>query len=683
MTIHCKPLFFAAVLYTMLLVCLSAQERPAQTREENSSRIKALAATRKHPGAITACAQGAGMAGNAVFFFGDNAGFLSMHRVLQNEQNGRAGSEGAVAGFSSIMEGIWQVSDLPIKMIAVHPAGNLVAVYESDSFSAHRVSLWNWAEKRRVYAKRFQDSINDISWSASGTYLMVANTSFNGITFLQGEAGETVMPFNSPPGIVNLSVTGKSERSVVNYAPAGRIVYTSLESGETIEECLTEPNLFATSLCNNNRTIIGFTESSSVAVNALDGSVLSAFDAKNPIAATSISDTEPVWFERASGRWVLRQGGLDAEPVSLPAGAEILAAAGAKNFRIFGTSTGDIYVFAAGSATREETVPLAPVTGICASNDFFYFIAKGSLYRSGEYGEEPVLLLSSPNEKGKALFGSASSVFDSAASFDEDSLLLWSSETASPLIRFNKKTEEITRLYTPQQGITSLSVTASGIALVEGNSRAVSIGNGGTAPFVYSGLGLQDAVMVSSDRMLIAKSADTRSSAPLTLVDVTTGETVPLNFSADICFSLAPVSGRENLLYAYAATAGNGQDAKSTWLVLIKLNAERPSQSEIETVAVYSDEDLSAKLHPLSADQILATLGKTALSEIQRQDSRQRLFERAYALPEKIAAAGESIVTLNRDGSLTWYTTSGRATGNLALSLSGEWLWDGARAQAD
>ena len=673
---HQKLLFFAVAISFLFASCLSAQARPQQRRGQAAATKKAAGIARKHPGAITACAQGAG---SSIFFFGDDAGFLSLHRVSpisQSEASGSADSSSAGAEFSSTMEGIWQVSDIPIRMIAAHPAGKLVAIYESDSFSTHRISLWNWAEKRRVYAKRFQDSINAISWSGGGTYLMVANTSFNGITFLQGEAGKAVRPFKTSPGIVNLSATGKSERSVVNYAPAGRIVYTSLSSGETIEEHITEPNLYSTSLCNNNRTIIGFTGSSSVALNAMDGSVLSRIDATNPVAATASTDTAPVWFERAQGAWVLRQGERDAVRVNLPSSEAIAAAAGTDKFRIFGTSRGDIYVLANAALSKEKSANITPATGICAKGDFFYFIAGGSLYRMSRYGESPALLLSSSKEEKTALFGPISSRIDSCAPLGEDSLLLWSSDTASPLLLFNERTGTTASLYTPQRGITALSVTASGIALVEGDTRAVFIGDGSADPFVYSSMGLQDAAMVSETRMLVARSAGARSSAPLLLIDIATGETAPLAFSADICFALAPVGGRQDLLYAYAVKSENEQGGKSTELILIKINAEQFSKSEVETAAVYSDEDLSAKLLPLASDRVLAALGKTGLSEIARRDGRQRMFERAYALPAEIAATEKYAVTLNYDGSLSWYRISGKATGNLALSLAGEWIWD-------
>ncbi|MBO8450864.1 MAG: hypothetical protein IAA96_07135 [Spirochaetes bacterium] len=69
-------------------------------------------------------------------------------------------------------------------------------------------------------------------------------------------------------------------------------------------------------------------------------------------------------------------------------------------------------------------------------------------------------------------------------------------------------------------------------------------------------------------------------------------------------------------------------------------------------------------------------MGKTSLSEIRRQTGSQRTFARGYALPARIAASDRNILTLNYDGSLSWYNTSRRAVGTSALTESGQWLFD-------
>ena len=38
----------------------------------------------------------------------------------------------------------YQVTELDIPMIAIHPGGSDIAIYETDGFSVHRVSVWHW-----------------------------------------------------------------------------------------------------------------------------------------------------------------------------------------------------------------------------------------------------------------------------------------------------------------------------------------------------------------------------------------------------------------------------------------------------------------------------------------------------------------------------------------------------------
>ena len=58
-----------------------------------------------------------------------------------------------------------QVSDIEIQKIVVHPDGNLIAVYETDGLSLFRLSVWDWQKKERLYAKRLQEKILNLSFS--------------------------------------------------------------------------------------------------------------------------------------------------------------------------------------------------------------------------------------------------------------------------------------------------------------------------------------------------------------------------------------------------------------------------------------------------------------------------------------------------------------------------------------
>lgn len=121
-----------------------------------------------------------------------------------------AGKDGFVTRYSypKFEPDTWQLSSMPIQKIAVHPQGKLVAVYETNGFSVHQVSLWDWAKKKALFSKRLSDSVVSLSWSANGTYLFVGNRSTDGITVLDSKGIDPnrnrVLDFGSKESISGL-----------------------------------------------------------------------------------------------------------------------------------------------------------------------------------------------------------------------------------------------------------------------------------------------------------------------------------------------------------------------------------------------------------------------------------------------------------------------------------------------
>ena len=171
--------FAAAILCSFILCALSFADEGSDDGVHGSARRIG----RRHQGAVLALAAAPR---SDDFFSAGSDGFLSFH--------GRGECE------------TWQISDMPVRMISVHPDGNLVAAYESDGFSVHRLSVWKWDEKKRLYAKRFRDSITSVSWSARGNYLMIGNTSLEGITILAGNSGRQKNIFKLFNVVPNISV---------------------------------------------------------------------------------------------------------------------------------------------------------------------------------------------------------------------------------------------------------------------------------------------------------------------------------------------------------------------------------------------------------------------------------------------------------------------------------------------
>ena len=137
----------------------------------------------------------------------------------------------------------FQVSDMKIKMMAIHPNGYEIAIYETDEFAIHRISVWNWKTKTRKFAKRFTDSITCLSYTAKGSYLMAGTTSVDGLLFLDINKGTPLSVLQANTGIVNLAKTGKKESTMLTYEEQGKIKYYSLTDGNMIREFKCESQL--------------------------------------------------------------------------------------------------------------------------------------------------------------------------------------------------------------------------------------------------------------------------------------------------------------------------------------------------------------------------------------------------------------------------------------------------------
>lgn len=603
--------------------------------------------SRQHRGAVTALAS---VNGSTAFFSGGQDGFLTRHTDSGKDDS-------------------WQVSDIAIKRIAVHPDGNLVAIFETDGFSVNRVSVWDWSRKERAYAKRFKDSVVSLFWSARGSYLMIGNTSLDGLTVLEGTTGNPVSIFKQSPGIVTAGVTGKSETSMVTFGPSGRILYTDMASGSERANYAGPTDVDSPVMLDNNLKIAGVQGSSVVLIDATSGTVLSSWATSAPVMATSGAESKPVWLESTpDSAWILRKGDGASLPFRAAAGESITAALSVGQDTVIGTDSGKLYRLASNtaSATGGTIVPavipnreIRAIDDIASNGESLYLLSGGSLFVSSGPGASPVFSFSGIEGNRIAIYG--------------DSLLFWSADSACPLVLSSLDGSSRKTLYQSAEGIRSLVVSGTRIACVEGTSTARVIDIARAEPvFSYSGAGLQDAVLSGENRLIVSRSSTRRAPNPVISINVDTGETVPIQLEGELCYSLKSISADGSAMAAFFVKA---DDSPRTELVSFSLVPGSPKPVNSRMVASYADEDLAATLC-FSGDYVYTNLGKSSLAGIGIDGSAAALrFQRGYSLPFKASATGRFVVSLNQDGSLTWFD---QATAALvafsAITADGYWL---------
>lgn len=577
-----------------------------------------------------------------------------------------AGRDGFVSRFSPEgFEEIWQLSELPILHIAVDPSGEHIATYESDGFSIHRVSVWNWNTKHRLYAKRFRDSVTALSWSARGTYLIAGHSSIEGISILDGQNGSLKPVFNQSPGMVTLARTGSSESNIVTFGPSGVIRYTDLRNGTERASYPAERDLSSPSLIANNMVITGYYGTTVYSINATSGDTIERYPAANPIMASHREDSVPRWFEQSGQNLFLKDGTSEPVPV-LGISSPVCTAASLETRIIAGTETGALY-----SIPRQSsyTVPLTAtplaaedihrIDSVATDGKCLYILSEGSVFVSDGAEETPQYLFNGMSTANRLVY-------------TESGLLFWSSEKRASVILASFDGETRTVIHEARDRIQSLSVYGSIVSCVEGNSTAVVFDlDEQLAPFTYSGAGIQDAVMVHSERLMVSKSSTSLSPHVLLSINIRTGETVPVPVEGHLVYGLARSGEESNTLFAFRI-----HDGKTTKTEIISLSvkiADIPS-TKARVLAQYGDEDTTASFSA-DSENIVTTLGKATMIELSIRNSRQVPLERNYALPKKPLYMHQYIVSLNQDGSISWYNRSRRThlvTG--FLTHTGHWV---------
>lgn len=552
--------------------------------------------------------------------------------------------DGFISRFSSsgYMDS-WQISDIPVRLIAVHPEGRYIAAYESDGYSIYRVSLWDWETKTRVYAKRFKDSILSLSWSAKGSWLFIGNTSLEGLTILEGLSGKNAALFKNQPGIVSLAATGASEASVMTFGPSGKILYTDLTSGATRATYQAQMGVTNPVLFNNNRSIAGFAEGNLIVIDATSGKTISQTPVTQPLISISSDNSSVLRVESSETGWMITDSMGTSRPLTLPPGETPTSVLSLGPLLALGTAEGSVYYADESlTVTAATTERIRRIDDFASDNSRLFMLSNGALLISSGPGKSPVFAFEG--------------ITANRLLMSDDGFLLWSETDSAPLLYSSLDGDMKRTILETTDPITSLDRQENLIAVIEG-SRKISVLSlsDGQKLFSYSGAGLQEAVLAGETHLLVSKSSTLNSPHALLYINITTGETVPVRAEADLCYGLTKTGMENNKLHVSGFFVKTGNGTSTTELTTITISVGTSGLSPvISKEASYGDEDLSAFVVGTDAS-FYTTLGKGALTEIGKNGAYQRRYERGPSVPVKITVMERFLVTLNADGSLSWF----------------------------
>jgi hypothetical protein len=244
--------------------------------------------------------------------------------------------------------------------------------------------------------------------------------------------------------------------------------------------------------------------------------------------------------------------------------------------------------------------------------------------------------------------------------------LLWQSEGSrnAPAVRKYPGNGRITLDEVPRQFPIRSAVVLGGQALFldsVGNITVVSLDTGAVR-FSFSAAGALDAAFMDERNIVIGRSA-VLGNTPFLMVDITTGETVPLAYPAAIGARI--YRGESGVLYGAAVMGGAGNVRTS----ILRLNTADPARS-IRLVE-YQGEDTAFGIAE-SGGVLASTIGGEGATLYGALGLTA--FERSPGLPLRLINGGTRFVTLDAEGSICWHDNRTGALLALLRFYAGEWV---------
>lgn len=560
----------------------------------------------------------------------------------------------------------YQVSNMEIRLLAVSPDGNEVAVYETDGARENKVSVWDWKSLEKKFTRHFSDSITSLTYSAKGKYLLAGTATVDGVVAMSPSNGNTTNLIHDSTGIVSYISTSNTEKTAITYSPSGNISYYSLSDGRMTKRLSAEQGLTQSVLFNNSLYLAGVRNGTVYICYSLTGQTLASYKCSNPIILSSSNDSD-LFFIDSSGKnnytvSVIRnrnnKGVNQIENIATLSTSRsrqpICAGIKCGDIIVLGTQSGEIYKADLSvpapsmSAITENTYD--NVLDIATIENDFYFLTKNNIYRSS-YSSKQIQTVASNKRHNRII------------SMDED-IILWAEDSRYPVEFIETSTGIRRTLFTPKAALQTVKLFGRKIVSIENYSN-VYVYDFDTEKnsLIYTGTALQDAVIMDDENVYVAKSSATLPNTPLVAVNIRTGETVPIKLDANVAFSL---SKNNQTLYgiAYKST----EKKQSTFLFSYDIRNKKSGD-----LINIDEEDLNAFTY-IGTENIYTNLGSDKPYCYNLRSRKNFQLDRASSISHRITENGEMAAVLNYDGSISWHeNTSPKILSNWYLTNDGNW----------
>ena len=565
----------------------------------------------------------------------------------------------------------YQFSDVAIKLLAVSPDGNEIALYETDGGSINRITVWDWKTLSRKYLKKFSDSITSLSYSSKGNYLIAGTATVDGAVFIRTQGWQIVDKIKANTGIVSYIHTSATEKTCAFYSPSGNLSFYDFTTGKLKQKMQIVKGLSQTVMYNENRYFAGIRDGSIYITAA--GKTIASVTANNPIIISTEADYNLYYLETdGRGNYEVKMlESLEDNKVSNPRlvkslkgprGSAVITAAVKDATNIyFGSKAGSVYKSEVEATITTNTMvemtenTYSKIYGMAPAENDFYFLTTNAIYRSS-YDTGVISRLSSTSGETDII------------SYKDNSVILWSQSEKTPIKLLNLDTKTPSVLFTPKNSVQKVRLCS-----VDGKDYLIEIESNsvvnlydiqtGTLSEVYSGTGIQDAVYMNNKLVYIAKSAATNPQTPLLTVNPETMETVPINIKGNVTYALS-TDGKT----IYGLSIVSDETGRNTYVFSYNVYTK-----QMTNILKFAEEDAEAFTY-LNGNTLFTNIGRNKVYCYNLSTKKRFAYNRSASIPKTLCLNSRRAVILNSNGSISWCgTTDSKLLADWYLTKDDQW----------
>ncbi|MBQ2551366.1 MAG: hypothetical protein II563_00765 [Treponema sp.] len=614
---------------------------------------------------------------------------VAVHPHAKTDSYFTAGEDGFITKWSADDIGEhFQITDLRITAVSASPASQDVAVAATDGGSIHKVEVMDWKTSSRKYTKQFKEPVVSVTFSPKGKFLFITTAEVQGNYILNAADGKLVKKIDQISTRIGFVYVADSEKSAIFYCPsAGQLIYYNLAKMQILQTLSTEKNLtqvrsFGVGEKSKGRFLAGVKQDKVYIVDAMSGRVFYDSAVKNPLIVDS-ADKSALYFTSSDASVVLSkvlekdllEKAEDSTKLVNPSTvarfpevpAKKLCSVSLKNelSMMFGLTDGNVYEakksetgYAVSQITRQMYQKILDVQSFDGK---FYILTSSGVYRTS---------YESGGQKDIKLVGKNAGQTDMLI-LDANTVILWSKKAKTSFQKLSLSeggANSPVSLMTPAVAVVNAHIFDRNIVYTLSNSKVERYNiDTGKKLQLYTGNAVQDAMMLSSNTVYVAKASSSSTDSPIVSKSLSSGETAALKVDGYVAYAIAGDFNEDKNVYGITMKDVAGSTTTQVFRYF-------PSQRKSKMILKYNQEDQEAFVK-IEGKVLYTNLGKHQVYAYDLETGRVKMYRRTSALPVKIASTEDRIAFLNGDGGIAWYNPLSQSPiAQWYLSLDGSWI---------